>query len=280
MNRKSILIVGVILLIIGSVSAYEIWKVHKPSSLLWHNGFKYAQANTINLNSTMKAFPADESKVNAIHIDATNSDIVVTTGAKFEINLTYYSPKQSEKALSVSFKSDTLTIKQNNTVNDQTIFSLGEPASKITIVIPDKSPIKSVYASNQYGNLTFKNLNQIPSISANNENGIITFNTVSATSANISAQNEDMLMYRVTFDQATFQNISGDIEVEDSKILLGGKIINQTGDIYIKDTGLPPYYLMTTNGDKEISREQIANKTTKARADLCIRNETGDISIN
>ncbi|MCJ1995831.1 DUF4097 domain-containing protein [Lactococcus piscium] len=280
MNRKRMMIIGAILLIVGGTSAYGIWQVEKPGGLVWQDGFKYKQLGKISQYDYSSHLPADSATIRNMSIRVENCDVTITKGTAFRVTATKYASKVLEKLVSVTFKDGTLSIEENRDQEGTVVFGVNNFSQKINIEIPEDSQLATVEAKNKSGDLKVKNLKQVDSLVASSDNGAIKFENIAAKYAKLSSENGDISIKYTSFDRLSANNLNGNIEFKKSHISNGGDISNQNGDIKLDKTALPTFYAATLNGDKEIKRSQASNEISKAAAALHILNHNGDIEID
>lgn len=280
MNRKRMMIIGAILLIVGGTSAYGIWQVEKPGGLVWQGGFKYKRLGKISQYDYSSHLPADSTTIKKLTIAVKNGDVTITKGTAFRVTTTKYAGNTSKNALSVTFKDGSLSIEENRNHENQIFFGVNSFTHKIHIEIPEDSSLATITAKTQNGDLTVKNIKHADKLSASSDNGDVTIENVVSKYGQANNENGDIDIKYTSFDKLSAKNQNGDITFKSSHILDGGDISNQNGDIELDKTALPTFYTTTQNGDKEIKRSQASQETSKAAAALHILNHNGDIEID
>lgn len=280
MNRKRMMIIGAILLIVGGTGAYGIWQVEKPGSLVWQDGFKYNRLGKISQYDYSSQLPADSATIKNMSIRVENCDVAITKGTAFRVTATKYASKVLDKLVSVTFKDGTLSIEENRDQEGTMVFGVNNFSQKINIEIPEDSQLATVEAKNKSGDLKVENLKQVDSLVASSDNGAIKFENIAAKYAKLSNENGDISIKYTSFDSISAKNQNGDIAFKSSHILDDGDISNQNGEIKLDKTALPTFYAATQKGDKEIKRNQAGKETSKSAAALRILNYNGDIEID
>ena len=280
MNRKRMMIIGAILLIVGGTAAYGIWQVERPGGLVWQYGFKYKRLGEISQSDFSSQLPADSTTIKNLMITVRNEDVTITKGTRFRVATTKFGSKGSDKALSVTFKDGSLSIEENRDHESPVFFGINNFTHKIHIEIPEDSHLASIEVKNKNGDLNVNHLKQLDSLLASSDNGDVTLENIMAKFVRVSSQNGDLAVKHVNLDSVSAKNQNGDISFKSSNILNRGGISNENGDIDLEKTEIPDFYAVTIFGDKEIKRRQVGKEISRETAKLRVLNRNGDIEID
>ena len=259
MTHKRKMIIGALLLTLGTLAAIVIWQFEKPGSLVWDHGFKYQTEQTMPCKLVTHELPVDPSKIASLAIDVKNADVKVVKGEQFKVTTQNWSSKVTTQ---VSFDDGQLTVKDSESEVRRLNFGIGIVirSNQITITLPES----------QYLSL----------ILAKSRNGDLDFDHVSVKAAEITATNADAKFERAKFDNLTVSNTNGDIQLKQTTIAFGGKITNQNGDIEIKDSRLPDFYAKTKWGDEDIRVSGAPRQSEQSQANFVVTAQNGDIEID
>lgn len=280
MTHKRMMIIGAILLIVGTISAYGIWQVERPGGLVWQDGFKYKRLGKISQYEYSNQLPSDYSEIKNLSVTAEHYDVSIIKGTKFSITETKYGKKASDKSLSVSYKEGGVSIEENRNHESLVFFGINNFIHKIIIEIPEETQLATIEAKTKHGDLKIKNVKHVDKLSVSSDNGDVIFENIVTKYARISNENGDLNIRYANFDSLCAKNENGDITLKKSSILNDGDISNQNGDIELDKTKIPDFYAHTLDGDREIKRSQVANEISKETAKLRILNQNGDIEID
>ncbi|GAX46548.1 DUF4097 family beta strand repeat-containing protein [Pseudolactococcus reticulitermitis] len=258
MTHKRKMMIGALLLILGTLAALVIWQFEKPGSLVWENGFQYQMQQTMMGKTYTHDLPADASKITALEINVKDTAVKVIQGDKFEVTTHSLSSKNSSK---VSFDQGRLTVQDSGSEHTILNFGLGfvTNPTQMIIRIPKTQDLVTLVVKSR--------------------NGELEFDHIASQTAEITAGNGEMTFEHSEFDTLRATSVNGDIQLKQTEIAHGGKITNQNGDIAIKASRLPAFYAKTRWGDKELDTPHQLSQTSQSEAKLIIINQNGDLEI-
>ena len=257
MTHKRKMIIGALLLALGTLAAAVIWQFEKPGSLIWDHGFKYQSESKMAGELVTHDLPVEPAKITALEIAVKNADVKVVKGKQFKVTTQHWS---SKVATQISFDAGQLTVKDNETSLPSFGVGLVIRANQITITLPESQHLSTLHV---------KSLN-----------GDLDFDQVSAKTAEITATNGDTKFERATFGDLVMMSTNGEIQLKQTSIENGGQITNQSGDIEIKDSRLPVFYAKTKWGDEDIESLHDLRQSSQSQAKLVVTSQNGDLEIN
>ena len=258
-HKRKMRLIGAFLLIVGTLAALVIWQFEKPGSLVWDHGFKYQTESKMAGELVTHDLPVAPSKITALAIDVKNADVKVVKGDQFKVTTQNWS---SKVATQISFDAGQLTVKDSESEANRPSFGFGMVirSNQIIIRLPESQHLSSLLVKSSNGDLDFDH--------------------VSAKTAEITATNGDTKFARAAFGDLAMTSTNGEILLNRTSIENGGQIINQSGDITIKDSRLPAFYAKTKWGDEDVASHHDLRQSSQSQAKLVVTTQNGDLEID
>ncbi|NLH35282.1 MAG: DUF4097 domain-containing protein [Lactococcus chungangensis] len=259
MTHKRKMIIGALLLTVGTLVAAMIWQFEKPGSLVWDDGFKYQTDSKMSGELVTHDLPVVPSKITALEIDVKNADVKIIKGEQFKVTTRNWS---SKGATQISFDAGQLTINDSEGEASRSSFGIGMiiRMNQITITLPESQHLSTLLVKSRNGDLDVEQ--------------------VSVKTAQIMATNGDTKFERATFGDLMMTSTNGEIQLKRTSIENGGQIINQNGDIEIKDSRLPTFYAKTKWGDEDVELYHDLRQSSQSQAKLVVTSQNGDLEID
>lgn len=293
MKRRTM--IGLSLLVIGTVMAISSALIERPGSISWHDKFSYQKAGALKTHDLSQQIPSKIEDIKVLTIDNSDKAVYIERGDHFAITETHIGNDEKTK---VTYSKGTLAVK--NVVRSHHLLSfdwrrLSENKARLTITVPDSVQLKTINVAQSNGDVTISDV-RADDIKVQSENDDAILTRVAAKNATINLENGEAELHQLTVDnlQVQLENDdlslvssavktiktdlqNGDADIEHSQIVHGGYIRNENGDISIETTKLPTFSARTEMGDTDVAPGFVGQQ--RGKGDLMIQTQNGDIEI-